>query len=111
MLPSMMSRVTLVRKRLARVLDHGTMVVDSSTTESTATFAGSPQPTAGQIDFQNRFGAQAVYVVWVPDPHVDVQRDDLVTLYGTDYHVAREPERWITGTLDHAVIALERWNG
>lgn len=110
MLPSMMSRTTLVRKRFPRVLDHGTMVVDTTATPTTATFTGSVQPGAGQTDFVNRDGAEVVYTIFAL-PGADVEHYDLVTLNGNDYQVSREPERWGTGIMDHTVIYLSRWSG
>lgn len=110
MLPSMMSRETLTRKRFPRVNDHGTMVVDTTATPTTATFTGSAQPGAGLTDRINRDGAEVVYMIFA-EPSADVEHYDVVTLYGTDYQVSRAPERWRTGILNHTVLYLSKWNG
>lgn len=109
MLPSMMSRTALVRKRFPRVLDHGTMVVDTTATPATETVYGSLQPGTGETDQVNRDGAETAYMFFAK--LADVRHFDIFALSDGDYYVNGDPERWETGILDHMVVRLSRWSG
>lgn len=110
MLPSMMRRQEFTRKRYPRVMDHGTMVVDTTATPTEATYKGSIQPGTGETDLVNRDGAEIVYTIFAL-PEADVRRYDIITLATGDYQVEGEPERWGTGILDHQLIRLSAWAG
>lgn len=110
MLPSLMTRQSVVRKRFPTIDDHGAAVRDYEATPETVTIRASVQPATGETDLQNRDGAEIQYTLLAP-PSADIAHHDLIEFEGNDYWVNGEPERWSTGVLDHIVARLSRWVG
>lgn len=112
MLPAF-ARTTVVVLTPVMASDHGTTRPDWSQVPATRTVAGcSWQPGAAQSDDNNRIGVQAQGQLFMP---AGAQIDPLehVRINGDDFEIVGEPERWEigTGSVDHVVVHLNRWEG
>lgn len=106
-------RESLLRQRPQYVTDHGAQVADWSLPTSDASIAGwSVQPGTSAEDRVNRDGALIQWTCFGP-AGADVQADDRIVYDGKQYAIDGEPSAWKspTGSLNHTVLYLKRWEG
>lgn len=106
MLPSFMDQ-EYKRRRYPTTIDHGSEVADYTAQPDEITIFGSAQPGTGETDLVNRSGAEIVYTVYAYP--ADVKDGDIVEVFGVEYTVNGEPERWRVGFMEHDVIRLSKW--
>lgn len=105
---------TLTRVRYPLVGDgHGNQVRDTGAVPDEVEVPGcSIQPGASAEVLAGRDAVSVLWTVYAP-PGADVVALDLVRYAGVLYEVSGEPARWPspTGSLDHMVVLLVRWEG
>lgn len=110
-MPVAFATQTITRVRPTTTTDaHGNEAADWDDANELVIRYCSVQPGATEEDLQNREGVLIQWTVYAP-AGADVRATDAVDFQGVRYAVDGEPKRWMTGILDHTVIALRRWEG
>ncbi|POH63954.1 hypothetical protein C3B59_10445 [Cryobacterium zongtaii] len=112
MLPSF-ARQAVARVRYPMVDDgHGNLTPNLDQPDEQTVEGCSVQPGASAEVLAGRDAALIQFTVYAP-AHADVLASDSVRYNGALFSIDGEPARWpsATGTLDHVVFLLKRWEG